>query len=167
MNTINASTGFSLFMLKSAHSPHLILPLTNVEHAAQEQPDMSNTPEIPWHEETPNPENGPTAKHNNTTPCDTILDDTAYTILDTTSTPPNKMHPSNNTTSTEENSPPASDGKIKVQCVFNQLAGDLIDAQDSLTVAKISQACHANKNQSPDPEFKAGDCVFLATAHRC
>ncbi|KAF8219720.1 hypothetical protein L208DRAFT_1338269 [Tricholoma matsutake] len=68
MNTINMSTGFTPFMLKSAHSPCLIPPLLN----------------------------------------------------------------------------------LKAHCVITQLAEDLLDTQDSLTAAKISQACQANKDRSPD-----------------
>ncbi|KAF8229194.1 hypothetical protein L208DRAFT_1171585, partial [Tricholoma matsutake] len=55
MNTINASTGFSPFMLKSAHSPHLIPPLTN---------------------------NDPTTEHINTTPSQHIFNQLAEDLID-------------------------------------------------------------------------------------
>lgn len=162
MNTINASTGFSPFMLKSAHSPHLIPPLTNVEHTVQEQPATSITPETPNDKDTLNPENDPTTEHINTTPCDTpIPNDMTRTTPNTTTMTPDDIHPPGNTTPT-----PTSDGKIEAQHIFNQLAEDLIDAQDLLTAAKISQASQANKDRSPNPEFEVGDRVFLATAHR-
>jgi hypothetical protein len=46
------------------------------------------------------------------------------------------------------------------------LTNDLLEARDSLTAAKISQAHHANKERAPDREFEVGDRVLLATAHR-
>lgn len=46
------------------------------------------------------------------------------------------------------------------------LEADILDARDSLLTAKISQAHHANSSRAPDPQFKVGDRVMLATAHR-
>jgi hypothetical protein len=110
MNTINTSTGFTPFMLKSAHLPHLIPPLIET-------------------------------------------DDTSRAI----STPTN---------TDAENHIPTSDGEETAQAVINQLADDILEAKDSLTAAKISQALQANKDRSPDPTFEVGDRVLLATAHR-
>jgi hypothetical protein len=129
---------------------------------------MSITPEIPDDQITHNPKNDPTTEHINTIPGDTpIPNDTTCTTSDTTPTTPDDINTPDNTTPMEQNSPPTSDGEIEAQWVFNQLAEDLIDTRDLLTVAKISQACQANKDQSPDPEFEVGDHIFLATAHRC
>ncbi|RDB15414.1 Transposon Ty3-G Gag-Pol polyprotein [Hypsizygus marmoreus] len=49
---------------------------------------------------------------------------------------------------------------------MDQLHVDFLDAQDSLTAAKISQAHQANVNRSADHHFAVGDKVLLATAHR-
>ncbi|KAF8235826.1 hypothetical protein L208DRAFT_1216677, partial [Tricholoma matsutake] len=98
MNTINMSTGFTPFMLKSAHAPRLIPPLLNLEKPACDKPPTSPTAEM-----------------------------------------------------------------AEVHHIINQLAEDLLDAQDSLTAAKISQAYQANKDHSLDPEFNVGDHVLLAT----
>jgi hypothetical protein len=106
MNTVNVSTGFFPFMLKSAHSPHLIPPLLNPENVKDPTNPTSN--------------NLPT---------------------------------------------PTSNGKETVQEVVKQLAEALLDAKDSLTATKISQAHHTNKDRSPDPTFQVGDHVLLATAH--
>jgi hypothetical protein len=57
------------------------------------------------------------------------------------------------------------EGEIQAQNIIKQLADDIIDAQDSLTVAKISQACHANKKRAADPSFVIGSQVLLATAN--
>ena len=51
MNTINTSTGFTPFMLKSAHSPHLIPPLITWESKAistDQHPSTLNSPTIRW-----------------------------------------------------------------------------------------------------------------------
>ena len=98
MNTINASTGFTPFMLKSAHLPHLIPPLITLESKAISTDQQPSPPDTP-------------------------------TTM------------------------PTSDGEDTAQVVINQLAGDLLDTKDSLTVAKISQVCHANKDCAPDPTF--------------
>ena len=106
MNTVNASTGFSPFTLKSGHSPWLIPPLIE-----------ALTPD-------PNPDTQPTTPE------------------------------------------PTSDREAAACSLMEHLTTDLLKARDSLTAAKISQAHHANKNQSPDHDFKVGDHVLLATAHR-
>jgi hypothetical protein len=43
---------------------------------------------------------------------------------------------------------------------------DIQEARDSLTVAKISQSHYMNINCDPDPTFKVGDKVMLATKNR-
>jgi hypothetical protein len=112
MNTVNASTGFTPFMLKSAHSPCLIPPLVspeNIEEMSSETPAATTT-----------------------------------TLT------------------------PTSDGEETAQAVVKQVMDALLNVKDSLTTAKISQAHHANKDHSPDPTFKVGDRVLLATTHcRC
>jgi hypothetical protein len=105
MNTINASTSFTLFMLKSGHSPHLILPLIA-------------------------PESHVTSTDSNPSP---------LIRIDT------EVHA------------PMSDGEDTSLTVINQIASDLLDAKDSLTAAKISQAHQANKDHAPDPTFDIGD----------
>ncbi|RDB23372.1 hypothetical protein Hypma_009411 [Hypsizygus marmoreus] len=55
---------------------------------------------------------------------------------------------------------------LAAQSFLDQLQMDFLDAQDSLTAAKISQAHHANTNRTPDHQFSVGDKVLLATAHR-
>lgn len=60
---------------------------------------------------------------------------------------------------------PTSDGEDTARAVMERLTVDLLEAKDSLTAAKISQAHHANKDRAPDHEFKIGDRVLLATAH--
>ena len=60
---------------------------------------------------------------------------------------------------------PTSDSEETVHIVTNQLTDDLLDAKDSLTAAKISQAHHANKDHALDPTFEIGDHVLLTTAH--
>jgi hypothetical protein len=59
-----------------------------------------------------------------------------------------------------------SDGEDTTHAMMEQLTNDLLEARDSLTVAKISQAHHANKERAPNHEFEVGDRVLLATAHR-
>ena len=57
-------------------------------------------------------------------------------------------------TPTPQNTPntvPTSDGEETVHVVINQLADNLLDAKDSLTAAKISQAHHANKDCALTP----------------
>jgi hypothetical protein len=110
MNTINTSTQFTPFMLKSAHSPRLIPPLITQE-------------------------------------IDTIPTDQPPSPPDTPTTMP------------------TLDGEDTAQVVITQLADDLLDTKDLLTVAKISQAHHVNKDRTPDPTFDIGDRVLLATAH--
>ena len=60
---------------------------------------------------------------------------------------------------------PTSDGEEQAQIIIKQLADDLLDAKDLLIAAKISQACQANKDHSPDLNFNIGGCIPLATAH--
>ena len=110
MNTVNVSTGFSPFALKSGHSPQLILPLIDTLTPRPSNTNMSIT--------TPN-------------------------------TP----------------TPPTSDGEDNAHTMIEQLTTDILEARDSLTAAKISQAHHANKDRSPDPTFQIRDWVLLATAH--
>lgn len=47
-----------------------------------------------------------------------------------------------------------------------ELESNVLDVRDSLLTAKIAQAHHANSGRAPDPDFKVGDRVMLATAHR-
>jgi hypothetical protein len=60
---------------------------------------------------------------------------------------------------------PMCEGEVQAQNVIQQLANNIMDAQDSLTAAKISQACHANKEHAADPSFIVGSQVLLATAN--
>ena len=39
-------------------------------------------------------------------------------------------------------------------------------ARDNMTAVKIHQAHVANKDHHPDPEFKVGDKVMLATVNK-
>jgi hypothetical protein len=115
MNTINTSTGFTPFMLKSAHLPRLIPPLIETNDTSQAvNPSATAAP----------------------------------------------------TNADARNHAPSSDGEETAQAVINQLTDDILEAKDSLTAAKISQALQANKDCAPDPTFEVGDCVLLATAHR-
>ena len=98
MNTTNASTGFTPFMLKTRRSPRLLLPLVRA------QEDSDNTAEQ-------------TADIN-----------TARELIDS---------------------------------MENYTA----EARDALLHAKIRQVHEANKGCHPDPEFKVGEKVLLATAH--
>ena len=61
MNTINTSTGFTPFMLKSAHSPHLIPPLICLK-------EMTCEPQTITTNDTQNPENIPPANDNHISP---------------------------------------------------------------------------------------------------
>ncbi|RDB22363.1 hypothetical protein Hypma_010545 [Hypsizygus marmoreus] len=106
MNSINASTGFSGFMLKSGHASQIIPSLVSID----------NIPSIVI-----------TLPENNTTAPDIT---TARNLLD-------------------------------------QLHVDFLDASDSLTAAKISQAHHANTDRSLDHHFTVSDKVLLATAKCC
>jgi hypothetical protein len=61
---------------------------------------------------------------------------------------------------------PMCEGEVQAQNIIQQLADDIMDAQDLLTAAKISQACHANKECAADPSFVVGSRVLLATTNR-
>jgi hypothetical protein len=50
--------------------------------------------------------------------------------------------------------------------LVEKVNGEVEGAKDCLLAAKISQAHHANKGRSIDPEFAVGDKVMLKTAHR-
>lgn len=43
---------------------------------------------------------------------------------------------------------------------------DTLEAQDNLTLAKISQVHHANKHRGPEIIYQAGDRILLSTLHR-
>jgi len=75
------------------------------------------------------------------------------------------MTPPPTTTDTEIHTP-TSDGEDTTQAVINQLTNDILEAKDSLTAAKISQALQVNKDHAPNPTFEVGNCILLATAHR-
>ncbi|RDB23650.1 Transposon Tf2-9 polyprotein [Hypsizygus marmoreus] len=60
----------------------------------------------------------------------------------------------------------SSPDAVSAQTFLDKLHVDFLDAQDSLTAAKISQSHHANTGRSPDHRFAVGDKVLLATAHR-
>ena len=158
MNTVNASTGFTPFMLKSAHAPRLIPPLLNLEETARDEPPTSHTTEIAVTNETQHDmDTDPGNPQTLVSPAPLAEQrDNAYT-------PPTRSLANENN---EPITPPSSDGEEEAHRIINQLAEDILDAQDSLTAAKISQACQANKDRSPDPEFSVGDRVLLATAHR-
>jgi hypothetical protein len=102
MNTVNASTGFTPFNLKSGYSPRLIPPLLQ----------GNGTPHI--------------------------------IVMPPDTTP-------------EE---------VAARAMVERLEMDIQEAKDSLTAAKISQAHHANKDREPEPSFKVGDRVMLATSNR-
>jgi len=76
-----------------------------------------------------------------------------------------KWHSTHRPDTLTSNTTPTSDGKETAQAVINQLADDLLEAKDSLTAAKISQAHHANKDCFPNPTFNIGNCILLTTAH--
>jgi hypothetical protein len=155
MNTVNSSTGFSPFMLKSGHSPCLIPPLTTNINTTS---DLMTDPQTQLF---PNTLNSLTSEEN----CmpTTHVSETHEPESETPN-PEGNCEPPN---SSPLQTPPTSEAELKAQRVFTQLTEDLVDARDSLTTAKISQACQANKEHSPDLEFKPGDHIFLATAHRC
>jgi hypothetical protein len=50
--------------------------------------------------------------------------------------------------------------------IINKLHEDMLEAQDNLTRAKISQSAQANKSCTLTFPFKAGDRVRLSTKHR-
>jgi hypothetical protein len=93
MNTVNKSTGYSAFQLKTGRSPRLIPPL------------------IPK--------------------------------------PPN-----------------SSVEVISAVEIIAQLERDVLDAQDNLLAAKITQAQQSNKDRGPDPDYKIGERVKLNTKNR-
>jgi len=158
INTINASTGFTPFMLKSAHYPCLIPPLLNLEDPQHVETPTAHTTNTTNTNDTPHAGN-----NTNTEDTLTLHRPTAPTEQHNgADIPPMSSLPSKNIT---PRTSPSSNGKNKGHCIINQLAEDLLDAQDSLVAAKISQACHANKDRSPDPEFNVRDCVLLVTAH--
>ena len=83
------------------------------------------------------------------------------------STDPNETTAATTTTPTPPTPlMPTSDGKDLAHAIITQLVDDLLDAKDSLTAAKINQAHQANKDHTPDPIFKLGDHVLLATTHQ-
>ncbi|KIK50001.1 hypothetical protein GYMLUDRAFT_183290 [Collybiopsis luxurians FD-317 M1] len=93
MNSVNSSTGFSGFQLRSGFSPRIIPPLI---------------PSLP------------------------------------------------------SDSPPAD---FDAHGFLQQIQLDVLEAQDSLLSAKISQAHAHNRERRPDPDLKSGDKVLLRTLH--
>jgi hypothetical protein len=145
MNTVNSSTGYTPFMLKSAHSPRLIPPLVFLDNP---------TPNDTW---APNMGSTPGQSSPGSHDAEGVL----------SSPPHEEAHQNLRNLDNDNVTPTAScEGEDSALVVFEQLADALIDAKDSLTAAKISQAYHANKDRSPEPEFKVGDRVLLATANR-
>lgn len=53
-----------------------------------------------------------------------------------------------------------------VKEMLEKIESNVQGMQDTLLGAKISQAHHANASHGPDPEYKVGDRVLLATARR-
>jgi hypothetical protein len=60
---------------------------------------------------------------------------------------------------------PMCEGEVQVQNVIQQLADNIMDTQDLLTAAKISQVCHANKECAANPSFIVGSQILLATVN--
>jgi len=92
-------------------------------------------------------------------------------LIDTYATPESN-EPTNRETrhmalpNSNETPPPMSDGEDATHTIMAQLANDILEARDSLTATKISQAHHTNKDHSLDPTFKVRECMMLATTHR-
>jgi hypothetical protein len=59
-----------------------------------------------------------------------------------------------------------SNEDISARKVIETIQNDVADARDNLTVAKISQAFHANKKRSTDINYNIGDKVMLSTLNR-
>jgi hypothetical protein len=59
-----------------------------------------------------------------------------------------------------------SEDKLAAELIA-RLDLDVIEAQENLLAAKISQAEQANKSRRADHDIKVGDRVKLTTAHRC
>lgn len=100
MNTLNSSTGFSPFVLKTGHSPRL-LPLF--------------------------------VKVPSSTPDEGIDDATARSL--------------------------AAD-------FINTIQSLTLAAKDNLLASKITQAHFANRDRNKEPDYRVGEQVLLATAHR-
>lgn len=54
----------------------------------------------------------------------------------------------------------------RARALIQQLETDIADACDSLVLAKVNQARHANKHRGKEDAYAVGDYVMLATFHR-
>ncbi len=57
------------------------------------------------------------------------------------------------------------EGQLAAELI-RRIDTDVLEAQDNLLQAKLAQASSANRARGPDPEYKVGDLVLLATHHR-
>jgi hypothetical protein len=62
--------------------------------------------------------------------------------------------------------PDVTPEEIRARAVIESLGRDVLEAQDNLLAAKVSQAHHANKRRSPEIEYVVGDLVMLSTENR-
>ena len=136
MNSVNASTGYAPFMLKSGHHPRLIPPLIQVETTAMDSPASNSVP-LPTGFSQGMPE-----------PAEASV-----------STPVPLPGIASDRTDELEYMPAALS-------FIEDLRLCLADTSDSLFAAKLSQALHANTSHGPDPDFKVGNKVLLSTENR-
>jgi hypothetical protein len=61
---------------------------------------------------------------------------------------------------------PASAEEFSATDIIAQLERDVLDAQDNLLAAKITQAEQSNKDRRPDPDYQIGQRVKLNTKNR-
>ena len=137
MNSVNASTVYAPFMLKSGHHPHLIPLLIQVETTMMDSPTSNSVP-LPagFSQGMPEP-----AEASVSTPVP--LSGIASDRMDKLKYMPAALS------------------------FMEDLRLCLVDASDSLFAAKLSQALHANTSCGPDPDFKVGDIkVLLSTENR-
>ncbi|RDX47650.1 hypothetical protein OH76DRAFT_1318596, partial [Lentinus brumalis] len=57
------------------------------------------------------------------------------------------------------------EGQLAAELI-RRIDTDVLEAQDNLLQAKLAQASSANRARGPDPEYKVGDLILLATHHR-
>ncbi|KAJ8462836.1 hypothetical protein ONZ51_g10647 [Trametes cubensis] len=79
---------------------------------------------------------------------------------------PRIIPPIDDTSSNATSSSVGADDTSAALEALRRLETDVMEAQDTLLLAKAAQALHASASRAPDPLFAVGDRVLLSTFHR-